>query len=345
MTPENRELRVGVIGLRLGQQHVQIIGTVPGAKVVAVADNAAGPLHGVGLTVAEYAATIGATAYSDGVALINDEPLDAVSLCVSPKWRRPLLEAAAAKQVPVLVEKPWAADLEQGQELADIVRRANLTTMVELPLRYFPPVIALRDLLHDGPLGKPFVVSADLCMPRIKSPDHWVWDPRNGNGPINENTCHPFDTLCYLLGEPVALHAYGRNFHGVGAPLADGAVINIEFAGGAVAALAGGALGAGAVGIRTWLNVYTEHGQALVTGSRHRYDTLTWAKHGPGAAESETWESPQLLMPYAIQHFLDCVRAGTAPSCGVDDGLRALALAMAVERSLREGGPVEVDWR
>lgn len=346
MTPTDRELRIGVIGVQpLGQQHVQIIGETPGARVVAVADNVAGPLRGNNLTMAEYADSIGATAYTDGIAMIEREELDAVSLCVSPKWRQPLVVAVAARGVPTLIEKPWAANMEQGRELAAVVRRANLTVMTELSLRFQPPVIALRDLLHTGPLGKPYVVNADLCMTRIASPSHWVWDPQNGNSPINENTCHIFDTLCYLLGDPVSLHAYGGNFHGVGAPLPDGAAITVEFANGTVAALTGGALGARGIGIRTWLDVYAEGGQAILTGSKHRYDTLTWAQHGQDNAETETWETPPQLMHAALGHFIDSVRTGTPPSCTVDDGMRALALSMAVQQSLREKSPVPVEWR
>ena len=342
----DRELRIGIIGLRLGQWHVETIAELEGAKVTAVADNNPGLLAGADVTVQQYAEKIGAKAYADGVELIEREDVDAVSLCVSPKWRMPLLVAAAERKLPVLVEKPWATNLAHGLELASVVREAGLLAMVEFPLRYFRPIVGLRSLLGDGELGEPFVVSADLCMTPIASPNHWAWDPENGNGVINENSCHIFDTLCFLLGEPESLHAYGGNFHGVGAPLEDGAAMTIRFKSGAVAAVTGGGLGARAIGTRTWLDVYARNGQGLVTGAYHMYDTLTWARHDATEAKTQSWEIPprRQIMRYAMQHFIECVRDGKTPTCGVDDGVRALALSMAVRESLRAGGPVEVRW-
>ena len=77
--------------------------------------------------------------------------------------------------------------------------------------RMAPPIIALKELLDDGPIGRPFVVNAEIVMGEMpaKTPEHWIWDPDNGNGAINENTCHVFDAICFLLGDPVSLHAYG----------------------------------------------------------------------------------------------------------------------------------------
>lgn len=341
----NQEIRVGVVGLSgIGRSHVETFNALEGARVVTVAENQPGKLRGGDRTGKEYAAEIGARFYEDGVRLIQDEEIDAVSLCVSPRWRLALLEAAAARKLPAFVEKPWACDLEQGQQLAALVRSAEAMVMLEFPLRYFPPIVELRALLYAGNLGKPFVVNADLCMPRIAAATHMMWDPQNGNGAINENTCHVLDTVCFLLGEPAVLHALGGNFHGVGAPLEDGALINIEFENGSVASVTGGALGAPGMGIRTWLNVYAEHGQGLVTGMGHMYDTLTWAPHGQRDTQHQQhWPNPPRILRYSAQAFLDGVRTGRQPDCGIKDGLRALALTKAVRESLATRGPVAVD--
>jgi predicted dehydrogenase len=343
MPGKSRELRIGIIGLRLGQWHIETIAGLEGAKVTAIADNIAGPLIGTDLTVEDYARKLGAKAYDDGVKLIQNEDVDAVSLCVSPKWRKPLLIAAAKRKLPVLVEKPWATNLAHGLELAAIVKDAGLTAMVEHPLRYFQPIIDLRDLLA-GPLGKPLLVSADLAMSRVLVANNWMWDPNNGNGPINENSCHIFDTLCYLLGDPESLQASGRSFYGIGAPIEDAAAMTIKFRGSAIASVTAGAVGALAIGTKTWLDVYAENGQAIVTGNYHMYDTLTWARFDDAEAKIQSWELPprRQIMRYSMQHFLECVREGKTPSCGVDDGVRALALSMAVKESIAKGTPVEV---
>lgn len=47
---------------------------------------------------------------------------------------------------------------------------------------------------------------------------------------------------------------------------------------------------------------------------------------------------------HAFQHFFDSLRAGTAPSIGVEDGVKSVALAMAVYASARTGKEVDVRW-
>ena len=345
----NSEVRLGVVGMRLGLWHAGAIADIEGAEIVAVADNAPGKLPGPNISLREWADSLGAQAYTDGVDMIRNADIDAVDLCVSPKWRVPLVEAAAARGLPVLLEKPWGTNLAHGQAIADIIKQAELLHMVEFPLRYFPPIIALKELLADGTIGRPFVVNAEIVMGQApaKTPEHWMWDPDNGNGAINENTCHVFDTLCYLFGDPVSLHAFGASYHGAAPGLPDGAVANIRFQSGAVASVTGGSLGADALRTPTWLDVYAEKGQALVTGIDHMYDTLTWGRVDDDEPTREHWPNPPLrtlIVRYALEEFVSSVRSRVQPASDAAAGLKALALAMAVNESVATGAPVDLSW-
>ena len=82
-------IRFGVIGLGFGQHHVRTLANMPEAKLVAVADRSPdlpGGLNG-------FAAAYGATAYRDGVEMIEREELDAVSICTP---RKMIARAAAS---------------------------------------------------------------------------------------------------------------------------------------------------------------------------------------------------------------------------------------------------------
>ncbi|MCY3916591.1 MAG: Gfo/Idh/MocA family oxidoreductase [Chloroflexi bacterium] len=343
------EIRLGIVGMRLGLWHAGAIAEMDGVSIVAVADNVQGKLPGPNISLREWADSLDAAAYTDGVDMIEKADIDAVDLCVSPKWRVPLVEAAAARGLPVLLEKPWGTDMTHGQAIADIIRRSNLLHMVEFPLRYFPPIIELKKLLDEGPLGRPFVVNAEIVMGEgpAKMPEHWMWDPENGNGAINENTCHVFDTVCYLLGDPVSVQAFGASYHGAAPTLPDGAVANIRFESGAVASVTGGSLGANALRTPTWLDVYAEHGQALVTGIDHMFDTLTWGTVDAGEPTREHWPNPPLrtlIVRYAIEEFVKGLRSGVQPESDAEAGLKALALALAVNESVATGESVDLNW-
>ena len=342
------EIRLGIVGMRLGLWHAGAIAEMDGVSIVAVSDNVKGKLPGPNITLQEWADSLGADAYTDGVEMIKNADIDAVDLCVSPKWRVPLVEAASSRGLPVLLEKPWGTNMAHGQAIADIIKQSNLLHMVEFPLRYFPPIVALKELLDEGPIGRPFVVNAEIVMGEMpaKMPEHWMWDPDNGNGAINENTCHVFDTICHLLGTPVSLHAFGASYHGAEPTLPDGAVANIRFESGAVASVTGGSLGANALRTPTWLDVYAEKGQALVTGIDHMFDTLTWGRaEGEGEPTREHWPNPPLrtlIVRYAIEEFVNSVRTGEQPESDADAGLKALALAMAVNKSVATGEAVDL---
>ena len=340
------EIRLGIVGMQLGLWHAGAIAEIDGVSIAAAADNLPGKLPGPDITLAEWTDSLGAEAYTDGVEMIENADIDAVDLCVSPKWRLPLVEAAAARGLPVLLEKPWGTNMAHGHAIADIIKKSNLLHMVEFPLRYFPPIVALKKLLDDGPLGRPFVVNAEIVMGEkpANMPEHWMWDPDNGNGAINENTCHVFDTICYLMGRPVSLHAFGASFHGAEPTLPDGAVANIRFESGAIASVTGGSLGADCLRTPTWLDVYTEKGQALVTGIDHMFDTLTWGMAADeGEPKRENWPNPPLrtlIVRYAIEEFVNGIRAGRQPESDAEAGLKALA--MAVNESVTTGEAVDL---
>lgn len=144
-----KDVKIGIVGLNLGQWHIETIAELEDAVVAAVADNAPKikvPPYGGGkqMTVVEYAKSIGANGYDDGVVMIESEDLDALSLCISPKYREPLLKAAAKKKVPVLMEKPMAGCLKQARQFAKIASDVGMMFMMEYPLRYFPVMERLK---------------------------------------------------------------------------------------------------------------------------------------------------------------------------------------------------------
>ena len=158
-------VKLGIVGVRnLGQWQVGCVANLDGVEVAAVADNAETfDVMGRGATsLTEYADSIGADVYTDGADMIENADIDAVSLCVSPKWREPLMVAAAKRKLPVNMEKPMACDTAQGERLAKIAADAGITLMMEYPLRYFPAMAKLKSLLDDGPLGKPLSVTGEL---------------------------------------------------------------------------------------------------------------------------------------------------------------------------------------
>jgi len=334
------EIRIGVIGLGFGQHHVRTLINMQGVRLVAVADRS--PTVPGGLEA--YATRYGAVAYRDGIEMMEREELDAVSISISPRGRGPLIEHAARNGIAMFVEKPWASNLEHAQALAAICREHKATVMTAFSFRYHPAIVKLRELMDSG-LGPAWMLNGEYVFSWVPPVSSWLWDPENGNGFFNENSCHLFDAVCYLLGDPVSAMAEAIN--PMECPSENAAAVTLRFKSGAIAALTIG--GIGAAGFKSYprIDVITANGQARLFGREHIWERVSWTTRDSSDMQ-EMILSPEALgntrYTHALQHFLDCVREGRQPSSGVEAGLKTVALAMAVYESARSSRQVHVRW-
>lgn len=109
--------------------------------------------------------------------------------------------------------------------------------------------------------------------------------------------------------------------------------VTIRFENGGVAAVT-----LGGIGVRTQkespqIDIVTANGQAHLSGREHIWERLSWATRDVGATQN-ILQSPEALgntrYTDAFTYFLDCVRHNREPSVGINDGITAVALAMAV---------------
>ncbi len=324
------KIRVGVVGLNFGRYHVRTFSVMDEYRLVAIADRTATDLD-------DYAARHGATPYRDALEMMAQEDLDAVSLCVPPGVREPLMRYAAENGIAMIVEKPWAADVEQALKLAELCRIYNATVMVAFSFRFLPPIVRLRELL-DGELGSGWLLNGEYVFGWRPPAGHWLWAEGEGNGLFNENSCHLFDAVCYLLGRPISLYAQAGNF--AGSPSEDAAALILRFESGAMAALTIGAGGAGAFREYPRIDIKTENGEARLVGRDHMWETLTWATRAD--TELRTFSRAPVTEHYshysfAMKHFAECLREGRTPDVSISEGVRAVEMAMAVYESARTG--------
>lgn len=328
-------VRIGVIGLGFGQYHVKTLATMDGFQLVAVADL----LH---TDLEAFSRKYGVHVYRDGLEMLAKENLDAVSLCVSPRWRLPLIQQAAQLGIPMYVEKPWASNLTQALELAQVCEQYQAMVMTGFSFRYLPAIVRLRELV-EGELGSVWGLSGEYVFDWLPPSQHWLWEVENGNGYFNENSCHLFDAVCSLMGTPETLMAEGAIFQG--RPSAEMGVITLRFPGGAIAALMVGGLGAPAFRNFPRLNLISANGQAHLTGREHIWETLTWATRASSCTQTFS-TAPEALentrYTCALQHFRQCIQDKRTPETSIKEGVRAVAIAEAINESARLGKKVQI---
>jgi predicted dehydrogenase len=333
------QVKVAVIGLGFGQFHVRTLAHVDDARLVAIADKVGNVPGGLDT----YAARYGAKGYTDSTAMFEQEDLDAVVIATSPKYRAEIIEQAASRGVAMFIEKPWATNLAHARELAERCQKHNATVMVGFSFRFHPAIVKLRELM-DGELGSARMLNGEYVFDFLPPADGWLWDPENGNGLFNENSCHLFDAVCYLMGRPISVMAEAVNF--AGRPSEEAAAIAIKFEGGAIAGLTVGGYGANAFWDYPRIDITTENGQARLKGQHHMWESLSWALRDADIVQSMT-QPPEILgttrYTHAMTYFLNCVKNGEPPSGTIDDGVVAVAIAEAVYESARTGKKIELD--
>ena len=141
------------------------------------------------------------TGYPDVEAMFNAEELDLVVVCVPHNVGRAIIEAAAARRVHVLKEKPFATSLAEAKELVTHCERAGIQLMITLQRRFNPIYTSFTQLADQ--IGTPFMVDAAYTL-HIADPSAGWRGHTNaaGGGCVIDMGYHLIDLLLWYFGLP-----------------------------------------------------------------------------------------------------------------------------------------------
>ena len=108
----------------------------------------------------------------------------------------------------VIVEKPFTATAEQGQELVDLARSKGLAISVYQNRRWDSDFLTVREILNKGLLGR--LVEFESTFPRYRNfikPGTWKETGELGGGLTYNLGAHIIDQAVQLLGVPDAVFA------------------------------------------------------------------------------------------------------------------------------------------
>jgi UDP-N-acetylglucosamine 3-dehydrogenase len=184
----------GVIGLgEIGQVHVEGYQRAAGARVAAVTDLDSG------LTARTAEATT-AIPHADYEALLADDSVELVSICLPHNLHRETALAAIEAGKHVLVEKPLALNVEECDEIIDAAERRGVKVGVSHNQLFYPPHVRARELIEAGALGRPILLRLRLAIGGKFS--GWRSDPRaTGGGLLFDAGVHRFYVARALFGE------------------------------------------------------------------------------------------------------------------------------------------------
>jgi UDP-N-acetylglucosamine 3-dehydrogenase len=137
----DRLLRVGVVGVGvMGFNHARVFGDLPGVRLIAVADPDIGQRDFV-------TRALDCRGVDDLDSLIA-AGVDAVTIAAPTHLHHELALSCISRGIHVLVEKPIASSVEEGQSIIRAASRAGVTLMVGHVERFNPAVQAIKDALR-----------------------------------------------------------------------------------------------------------------------------------------------------------------------------------------------------
>lgn len=333
------KVRIGLIGAgRIGKLHGNNLAhEIPEADLCSVAD----PY--MNETSREWAQTLGITeVYTDPAGIINDPEIKAVYICSSTSTHADLIIQAAAAGKDIFCEKPIHYDLKKIHEALAAVDQAGVKLQIGFVRRFDHNHKQVHDVVASGKLGNPCVVKITSRDPSHQSMDYI----KTSGGMFIDMTIHDFDMARYLSGSDVTeVMAYGAvldnpdyaKYNDI-----DTAVITMKFANGALGVIDNSRSSYYGYDQRTEVQCQKGCIQAA-----NDFENTTMISSAEGVSLSRpTWfflERYNNAFIAEDKAFVSAVLHNTPTPVNGEDGLKPVEIAIAAEKSLREGRPVKID--
>jgi len=330
--PHANKLKIGILSFAHmhAASYAAALAAHPGAELVGIADADAERGR-------EQAEAFG-TRFFESEAALLDQHLDGVVVTSENVHHRRLVEMAAGAGVKaILCEKPLATTPEDAQAMIDVCRAAGVTLATAFPCRYSPAYQRLHVQVSAGAIGD---VLAIRGTNHGKMPGGWFTDRAlSGGGAVIDHTVHVADLNRHLLGRD-ALEVYaeiGSGFYHQ--EWEDTGFLSIRYDGGVFATL--DTSWSRPASYPTWGDVTL---QVLGTLGVLELDMLKQSLAAYGANGQGAWVPWGSDMDAGlISDFLKLASGQPAPLLATgEDGLAALAVALAAYRSADIGAPAAV---
>jgi 1,5-anhydro-D-fructose reductase (1,5-anhydro-D-mannitol-forming) len=290
---------------------------------------------------ASYARQHGIASGTASLSEALESDVDAVYISTRNELHAPQTHAAVAAGRHVLCEKPLALSLHDAQAMVDAAAEAGVVMGTNHHLRSAPVHRTLHRLVADGAVGTPLAIRVAHAIGLSERLRGWRVGATPGSGVVLDLTVHDADTVRFVTGlEPIEVAAIG-----LAQGLAQGSLDAVAVAGRLEGDVTLHLHDAYTVPhSRTGFEVHGTEGSLLAT------DAMTQQPDGDvllrrGGRDDMLVDIPDRedLYERALRTFAAAVDGDGAPAATGVDGVRSLAVALAVQESVVTGRRVTVD--
>lgn len=157
----------------------------------------------------EIAALYGAVSYESVEELLQNNEIDAVSVCTPNYLHAPISIAALKAGKHVLCEKPMATSREDAEQMIEAARESGKKLMIAHNQRFVPSHAKAKEILASGEVGKVYSFRTAFGHPgpeawSVDGKDSWFFEKEKAFiGAMGDLGVHKTDLIRYVLGEEI----------------------------------------------------------------------------------------------------------------------------------------------
>lgn len=286
----------------------------------------------------------GGDALSDLDQALSHPDVDVVLIATPANTHLEYVIASAKAGKPTFCEKPLDQSLDRADQCVSALIENPVPFMLGFNRRFDPDISALQKTVQDGGLGQ---LSFLMSTSREPAPPPISYVKSSG-GYFVDATIHDIDLMCWIAGErPVEVFAAGTCLTDpeIGkAGDCDTTMTTLKMPSGCLVHINNSRRCA--YGFDQRIEAFGKAGLLQTTNQRDE-NLIRW---GADRTEARAPLKHFFLERYdasfsiALDEFYCAVTEGRTPSCTVQDGRDALAIALACDQACKSGAAVKMDW-
>ena len=345
-------IKYGIIGAgTMAREHILNISLIENAEVVALSDP-----HEASLNQCKDILKKKVPCFKNHQDMIKENLVD-VYLISSPNFTHiGILKDVIKSKKHILVEKPLCTNTKDCLEIKRLTKDYPSVFWTAMEYRYMPPVAKFIDEIHNKTIGELKTLTIrEHRFPFLKKINNWNRFEKNTGGTLVEKCCHFFDLMRLIAkSKPISVYASGaqdvnhldEEYDGKKPDIIDNAYVIINFENGTRSLLE--------------LCMFAENSEMqeelVATGNKGKIETSVPSNESGktssnlriGMRDGKTWveniEVDKKILNAGHHHgstyyehlaFLNAIKDNSNPEVSLDDGLIAVAVGEAAEKSIK----------
>ena len=210
-----KKVRVGIIGTGwIAEAHIEQYKKFPDVELVAMADLIPGKAekfcrrHGIDPATIHF--------YPDHKSMLENEQLDAVSICTYNATHAVCAIDSLNAGVNVLLEKPFTVTLDEAVEVMKAEKASGKILSIGFQPRMDPNMQQIKKIVESGTLGEVYYIQTGGGRRRGIPNSTFIEKKTAGVGALGDIGCYSLDMVLNAVGypKPLTVSGYTSNFFG-----------------------------------------------------------------------------------------------------------------------------------